>query len=239
MGDMDEDEFDIFGIDSITDIGNGEPLFANFAFEDWALLSLRFELHLLVHAFSRDCSDPERPGFPPEHLPFYYTKYYKKGLSPKNYGVESVEDVLAMVKDAVILYSKVLESQITDDLESNDVFVKLTEESRRNRQRRIDAGDQSAVLKFIKDPNMQQMHQQQQFQQHQQQQQQQQQQVPAGKAVPRPPGLQGSGAGGPVLVAQRPNMGKGAQSKGKDGQHNQKGEWFQPRRVYGIRSPSA
>ena len=28
--------------------------------KDWALLSLRFELHLLAHAFLHDCGDPER-----------------------------------------------------------------------------------------------------------------------------------------------------------------------------------
>lgn len=57
----------------VKDIGTGEPLFCNFGFEakgvrsrsrmlqDWALLSLRFELHLLAHSFLHDCGDPERP----------------------------------------------------------------------------------------------------------------------------------------------------------------------------------
>merc|ERR1719433_360582 len=34
------------------------------------------------------------------------------------------------------------------DLENPDMFVKLTEENRRERQRRIDAGDETARLKF-------------------------------------------------------------------------------------------
>jgi len=151
---MDAEDIDIFGIDDICDLGTGEPLFSNFAFEDWALLSLRFELHLLAHAFRRDCNDEERTGMPPDHLAFYYNKYYKKGLNPKNYGVESTEDLVELIRDTVIVSKsiKVIESQLTDDLESNEVFVKLTEESRRDRQRRIDAGDDAAQLKFSSRP---------------------------------------------------------------------------------------
>lgn len=149
---MDADDLDVFGVEDVNDVGNGEPLFGSFAFEDWALLSLRFELHLLVHAFRNDAKDPERTGIHPEHISFYYNKYYKKGISPKNYNVEKIEDLIDLVKDSVIVGvdSKVAESQLTDDLESNDIFVKLTEESRRDRQRRIDAGDATAALKFTR-----------------------------------------------------------------------------------------
>ncbi|CAE8628155.1 unnamed protein product [Polarella glacialis] len=41
-----------------------------------------------------------------------------------------------------------MESQLDGELESNDVFVKLTEEARRERLRRIDAGEEGAALKF-------------------------------------------------------------------------------------------
>jgi len=150
---MDKEDMDIFGVEDVCDVkdGQGTPLFCAFAFEDWALLSLRFELHLLVHSFRADCGDPERTGIHPEHLSFYYQKYYKKALNTKNYGVETVEDLIALVNDTVIQNrSKVVESQVTDDLETNEIFVKLTEEARRDRQRRIDAGDDSAVLKFLR-----------------------------------------------------------------------------------------
>jgi hypothetical protein len=149
---MDKEDIDIFGIEDVSDMkdGAGTPLFAQFQFEDWALLSLRFELHLLVHAFRHDANDEERYGVPPEHLAFYYNKYYKKGLNPKNYGVDSVDELIELVRDAVIQggRSKVVESMVNDDLESNDIFVKLTEEARRERQRRIDAGEEGAQLKF-------------------------------------------------------------------------------------------
>jgi len=148
---LDREEVDIFGIENICDMDSeGTPLFSNFAFEDWALLSLRFELHLLVHSFRHDANDPERTGIHPEHLAFYYNRYYKKALNSKNYGVETVDELLELVKDTVLAdsKSKVAESMVTDDLETNEIFVKLTEENRRDRSRRVDAGDESAKLKF-------------------------------------------------------------------------------------------
>lgn len=151
---MEREDMDVFAVEDVGDVGTGEPLFSSFAFEDWAMLSLRFELHLLVHAFRHDCNDPERYGIHPDHLAFYYNKYYKKGLNPKNYGVENVEHLLELIKDTVVFSTnlKVVESQLTDDLESNEVFVKLTEENRRDRQRRVDAGDDTAILKFTSRP---------------------------------------------------------------------------------------
>mmetsp|Transcript_18966 Transcript_18966/g.33287 ORF Transcript_18966/g.33287 Transcript_18966/m.33287 type:complete len:121 (+) Transcript_18966:2-364(+) len=37
---------------------------------------------------------------------------------------------------------------ISPDLEDNDIFIKLTEEARRERLRRLDAGEESARLRF-------------------------------------------------------------------------------------------
>ena len=41
---MERQNLDVFAVDDINDTGNGEPLFSNFEFEDWALLGLRFEV---------------------------------------------------------------------------------------------------------------------------------------------------------------------------------------------------
>merc|ERR1719157_153575 len=126
---LDREEIDIFGLEDINNMdGDQTPLFSNFAFEDWALLSLRFELHLLVHSFRHDANDPERIGIHPEHLPFYYNKYYKKALNPKNYGVATIEELIELVKDTVLPGGKanVVESMLSDDLESNCIFVKLS-----------------------------------------------------------------------------------------------------------------
>ncbi|CAE8594858.1 unnamed protein product [Polarella glacialis] len=146
---VDLEYLDVFGIEDVADIGGGEPLFSAFNFEDWTMMSLRFELHLLAHAFRRDVNDPDRVGIHLEHLPFYYNKYYKKSLNSKYYGVDTFEEVLEMVRDTVLLRSKVLETQLPDDLESSNVFTMLTEEARRDRNRRVDMGEDSAKLKIV------------------------------------------------------------------------------------------
>lgn len=152
---LDKQDFDVFMLDTVADVGSGLPLYEAFQHEDWALLSLRFELHLLCHAFVHDCKDDGRNGIALDHLPYYYNKYYKKSLVPKNYGFDNLIDVLLLIQDTVIVISKVVESQIGNDLETNQVFIKLTEESRRDRQRRIDAGDDSVSLKFNSNINIQ------------------------------------------------------------------------------------
>merc|ERR1740121_260763 len=91
--DINAEDLDVFAVEDVTDIGKGEPLFANFVYEDWTLLSLRFEMHLLAHAFKHDLADPERPTFHQQHLSYYYSKYFKKQFSHKNFGVEKLEEV--------------------------------------------------------------------------------------------------------------------------------------------------
>eukprot|EP00933_Yihiella_yeosuensis_P039023 TRINITY_DN3296_c1_g1_i1.p1 TRINITY_DN3296_c1_g1~~TRINITY_DN3296_c1_g1_i1.p1 ORF type:complete len:963 (-),score=309.24 TRINITY_DN3296_c1_g1_i1:677-3565(-) len=152
---LEQKEEDVFAVENVFDTGNCEPLFHHFQFEDWALLSLRFEIHLLAHSFKHDCGDPERVGIHVDHLLFYYNKYYKKGLNTKNYGVDSVQEILELIKDTIIVCGpKVVESQLEAELETNDIFIKLAEESRRDRLRRIDAGEEGAQLKFAGRPMM-------------------------------------------------------------------------------------
>eukprot|EP00425_Heterocapsa_triquetra_P011547 CAMPEP_0195136632 /NCGR_PEP_ID=MMETSP0448-20130528/154575_1 /TAXON_ID=66468 /ORGANISM="Heterocapsa triquestra, Strain CCMP 448" /LENGTH=262 /DNA_ID=CAMNT_0040174829 /DNA_START=1 /DNA_END=786 /DNA_ORIENTATION=- len=90
---------DIFSVEDVCDMGTGEPLFSNFSFEDWALMSLRFELNLLIQAFRKDVNDPERPGMHEPHMPFYYHKYFRKSLNTKFFGKEKVTELIEMVKD--------------------------------------------------------------------------------------------------------------------------------------------
>lgn len=143
-------DLDIFSVEDVCDVGGGLPLFAKFAMEDWALLQLRYELYLLQKAFTHDVNDPERIGIHDDHLAFYYTKYYRKSLNPKAFGVETNTQLTELVKDTAAMTSdtKVLKTQLAEDVDTVDIFVKLTEEQRRERQRRIDAGDETAKLKF-------------------------------------------------------------------------------------------
>mmetsp|Transcript_90704 Transcript_90704/g.290750 ORF Transcript_90704/g.290750 Transcript_90704/m.290750 type:complete len:856 (-) Transcript_90704:113-2680(-) len=140
---------DVFGVEDILDVGAKMPLFKEFGHEDWTLMSLRFELHLLAHAFRKDVDDPERPGIPLDHLPFYYQKYFHKNLTTKEYGVESVADIIKLVSDAVYLTpQQVLDSQLSEEMETFAVFATLTEEARRFRLVRIDLGEEDAKLKI-------------------------------------------------------------------------------------------
>jgi len=148
---VNSEDLDVFAVEDVADIGNGEPLFAHWVFEDWSLLSLRFELHLLVHAFRHDVDDPDRPAFHENHLPFYYNKYFKKVFNAKYFGVTKLAELIEMIKDTVEINSKtfMIESQLSNDTPM-DNFVKLTEDHRRDRQRRLDAGDETAQLKFTR-----------------------------------------------------------------------------------------
>merc|ERR1719277_1229251 len=80
----------------------------------------------------------------------YYTKYLKKQISFKLYGKDSLPEFLDLVKDVAKLDpdTGVLTCQLDEELETAGHLIKLTEDSRRERQRRIDAGDETARLKF-------------------------------------------------------------------------------------------
>lgn len=146
-----DDEVDIFLVEDVSDVGNGVPLFADFAMEDWALLQLRMELYYLQSAFRKDVDDPERASIPDAHIAFYYNKYFKKTLNAKNFGKNTNSDLYALVKDTVKIHEteSILCSALEDEPHSFDIFVKLAEEHRRERKRRLEAGDESQKLKVL------------------------------------------------------------------------------------------
>merc|ERR1712232_97851 len=103
---IDMEDLDVFGVEDVSDVGNGEPLFFNFVYEDWTLLATRYELHLLLHAFKKDLNDTDRPSFSEEHLAFYYNKYFKKTFSVKSFGTEKFSDVVELIKDTIGIAEK-------------------------------------------------------------------------------------------------------------------------------------
>jgi len=114
-------------------------------------LSLRYELHLLAHAFRHDVADPDRPGFHESHLLFYFNKYFAKSIDFKKMGLETFEELCALIKDSVALNEKTkfVEAAMPEDTPL-DKFLRHTEEHRRERQRCVDAGDETALLKFTR-----------------------------------------------------------------------------------------
>eukprot|EP00428_Durinskia_dybowskii_P082266 CAMPEP_0170439762 /NCGR_PEP_ID=MMETSP0117_2-20130122/45962_1 /TAXON_ID=400756 /ORGANISM="Durinskia baltica, Strain CSIRO CS-38" /LENGTH=1526 /DNA_ID=CAMNT_0010700115 /DNA_START=162 /DNA_END=4743 /DNA_ORIENTATION=+ len=144
-------ELDIFGADDVNDVAGGIPLYRDFQSEDWTLMQLVFELNLLVHAFTHDVADPERPGVHVDHLGFYFKKYFNKELRPKDYGVESVKELCEIVDDKVLYFTAddVLASQLDGEFETPAVLPKkVIEAARRYRRLRIDLGEKGAALKL-------------------------------------------------------------------------------------------
>ncbi|CAJ1351624.1 unnamed protein product [Effrenium voratum] len=143
---------DIFSVEDVNDIGEGEPLYAFFEPADWALLQLRYELHLLQDAFKKDVNDPDRTVIPEPHLSYYYNRYFRKQLSPGVFSLKNNTELVQMVKDVVTISGEppVLTSQLSSEIEvdSAEIFVKFTEEARRERKRRAEAGDETSMLKY-------------------------------------------------------------------------------------------
>ena len=65
------------------------------------LLSVRFELHLLAHAFKKDVNDPESQFFVGNYLALYYNKYFKKAFNVKMFGVKDSAGLVDFIKDTV------------------------------------------------------------------------------------------------------------------------------------------
>lgn len=142
-------DLDVFGVANVNDIGTGEPLCSMFGYEDWALMTLRVELHLLAHSFKKDVTDDERPGIYIDNLLFYYNKYFRKTFNVQYYGVDSADKLLAFIQDTVTLNEKkVIVPELDKELDNFDLFMKLTEEGRKERELLIDSGDDTAILKF-------------------------------------------------------------------------------------------
>ena len=129
--------------------GNGTPIYGNFKYEDWIVLSFRYEFHLLCHAFPIDAADPDREGLPEEHLEHYWKTYFHHHFDPKKLGVTNLAGVLKVLKDPIELKdmpgTRMLFSSCEKEA-SIDVFVVAVEAYRRDRARRIEAGDESAAL---------------------------------------------------------------------------------------------
>jgi hypothetical protein len=141
-------EPDIWSVEDVKDAGNGQPLFQSFQPEDWALLNLRFEMHALIHAFRQEVGE-DHPGIHPDTFLHYYAAYFVRQFSFQMYGQESLDDLARLLADTL---SADEESGCLllghPDETPLETFIKLTEEARRDRLARIEAGDETARLKM-------------------------------------------------------------------------------------------
>ena len=131
---------DVFSRNDVADLGSVEPLFSEVAFEARALLSIRVELHLLMYV-------PSTPTLPQDHLPLYYSKLFNKQLTISHYGFTVFREHAQTINDTLVLKGESLAPQLGKNTEFGH-FVKLTADHRRNRIRRMDAGEEMVALKF-------------------------------------------------------------------------------------------
>merc|ERR1712228_397155 len=106
-----------------------------------------------MEGFKKDANDEERIGIHESLFHHYYSKYFKRAFNPKLFGKDSLKDVISdFVKDTVKIdeTNGVLGCSLAQDADRDiSYFLKLQEESRRERQRRIDAGDDSVRIDFV------------------------------------------------------------------------------------------
>merc|ERR1712228_24718 len=145
--DDDSGEVDVKAVTDVADVGGGIPLFVHFGPEDWALLQLRWDLHTLATSYKKDVNDEDRTEIPEEHIMFYFKKYFNKAIAPREWGKENWVELCTLVADTCKIDDGKLSLVASEDADSSS-FIKLAEERRRERQRRIDAGDETARLKL-------------------------------------------------------------------------------------------
>lgn len=142
-------------VDSVDDVHDadfkGTPLYANFKYEDWLILSWRVELHTLVHCFAHDVDDDERPGIPEAHMQHYYSVYFGGKLDASKLGCKDLAAAVKLLRQPAEIVdagkTRVLRSQLPADTAMEE-FIRKVEGWRRDRLRRVEAGDESAVLNF-------------------------------------------------------------------------------------------
>jgi hypothetical protein len=129
--------------------GKKTPLYKAWGIEDWILLTMRVELHLLIRAFKADVTDkdPERKGITPKNLAHYYELFMGKAFDPQAFGQTTLEKLLEYASDVVQVSGGVLTLKSKEGLPLT-AFIKETEKRRRERESKLLAGDDSAKLEF-------------------------------------------------------------------------------------------
>jgi len=122
--------------------------YPDLAAEDYMLIQLRAEVHYVLHAFKTDVNDESRPGFVLDHFAFYYKKYNKQGFFMETFGLKQMEDLVELIKDTIEINDKAM--LVPKHAQDSDAiaFFEFAEAERKDRQDRLDAGDENAALNF-------------------------------------------------------------------------------------------
>eukprot|EP00930_Biecheleria_cincta_P057166 TRINITY_DN43139_c0_g1_i1.p1 TRINITY_DN43139_c0_g1~~TRINITY_DN43139_c0_g1_i1.p1 ORF type:complete len:625 (-),score=101.72 TRINITY_DN43139_c0_g1_i1:283-2157(-) len=140
-------EIQALEVDDIDDV-EGVPLYIFFKKEDWVLLEIKYQLHLIVHAFALRPREPdEYPGIPLSLLQPSFKQIFRKPLEPERFGLHGLDKLISLASDTVSISS---DHGALQPLQMENVpiawFVKSTEDRRRQRQCLVDAGDEAAQL---------------------------------------------------------------------------------------------
>jgi len=141
-------------VSSVADIedidGKKTPLYKDFGSEDWLLLQLRVEVSIVLHAFKEDVTsqDADRKAVASSLLAHYYQVFFTKPLFANTFGHESVEKLIDYLTGDTVKVADGLLSPVHPEVLPMAAFVKATEEARREREKKLSFGDESARLLF-------------------------------------------------------------------------------------------
>ena len=98
-----------------------------------------------MHSFQKD----SRGALPLDQLAYYHNKCMEKQFEIAHYGFSSFSELAEIIKDVVVITGEAdcLVPQLNDSTPFEH-FLKSTDDHRRDRIRRVDAGDGSAFLRF-------------------------------------------------------------------------------------------
>eukprot|EP00397_Hematodinium_sp_SG-2012_P006978 GEMP01007017.1.p1 GENE.GEMP01007017.1~~GEMP01007017.1.p1 ORF type:complete len:736 (+),score=167.67 GEMP01007017.1:188-2395(+) len=142
----DDEDRDTMNVDIDTGGQDGLPIFAYFTDADWSLFDLRFDLVLMMQAF---VTETKRQGFHSKNLDHYYSLYFKRSLKLSAYGCADLQEMIeTLVPDLLLTGSLLHLSPDSEQPVTSHHLLRLVEVERRDRRYRVDAGDETAKLKF-------------------------------------------------------------------------------------------
>lgn len=141
------EDIDVWACDDILNAVGEAPLFAFWKEEDWRVAQLRHDLTAMFHCFKTDVNDETHPGITKKTFADYFGKYFDATWDSNRGGRPTDEAFWESIMDTLDEEDGILVAQQDQDVPL-DVFVRATEEARRERVAKIAAGDDSAKLKF-------------------------------------------------------------------------------------------
>jgi len=141
--------YDTYAVEDINDVnGKGMPLYSKFEQEDWTLAGLRYEVHVVMSTFAKEVEASKRPGIHKTLFSDYFKLFQRRDFYPENYGCKDLEAFCEMFKDTFAIDDDGLLVPEHEPEAAVTTFIRLTEDARRDRERKLFLGDTSVKLEF-------------------------------------------------------------------------------------------